>query len=184
MAVLRASVGFLTFLAAFDLKRTGAGSWQFGLVIGAGALGGFLGAVIAPRLRRVVKEETILAGSLLFPAVVTLFGARAFGNTAIGVVACAVSVGAASGRLAFDSLVQRDAPEAARGRTFARFETRFQLAWVGGAVIPAAIPHLPGRLGFLLLAVGLAFFGLSYFAAVRASRPAEAGELHLPPPTH
>jgi MFS-type transporter involved in bile tolerance (Atg22 family) len=182
MAVLRAAVGFLTFLAAFDLKRTHARPWQFGLVIGAGALGGLLGAIIAPRLRRVVKEETILAGSLLAPAVVALFGARAFGNTAIGVVACAVSVGAGCGRLAFDSLVQRDAPEAARGRTFARFETRFQLAWVGGAVIPAAIPGLPGRLGFLLLAVGLAFFGLSYFAAGRASRP--TGELYLPPPTH
>src|SRR5438067_3559130 len=169
MAVLRASVGFLTFLAAFDLKRSGARSWLFGLVIGAGAFGGFLGAVIAPRVRRAVREETILVGSLLVPAVVTLFGARAFGNTAIAVVACAVAVGAASGRLAFDSLVQRDAPEAARGRTFARFETRFQLAWVGGAVIPAAIPDLPGRLGFLLLAVGLAFFGLSYFGAVRAS---------------
>ncbi|MDQ1567814.1 MAG: hypothetical protein QOF96_2694 [Actinomycetota bacterium] len=181
MAVLRAAVGFLTFLAAFDLKRTHARPWQFGLVIGAGALGGFLGAIIAPRLRRVVKEETILAGSLLAPAVVALFGARAFGNTAIGVVACAVSVGAACGRLAFDSLVQRDAPEAARGRTFARFETRFQLAWVGGAVIPAAIPGLPGRLGFLLLAVGLAFFGLSYFGAVRADRGDR--ELHLPPPT-
>ena len=46
-------------------------------------------------------------------------------------------------------------------------------AWVGGAFIPAVIPRLPGRLGFLLLAVGLAFFGLSYLAAVRASRPAE-----------
>jgi len=170
MTVLRAAVGFLTFLAAFDLKRSGAKSWLFGLVIGAGALGGFLGAVVAPRLRRVVKEETILVGSLVVPAVVTLFGARAFGNTAIAVVACAVAVGAASGRLAFDSLVQRDAPEAARGRTFARFETRFQLAWVGGAFIPAAIPHLPGRLGFLILAVALAFFGLSYFAAVRAAR--------------
>src|SRR5438309_3564910 len=173
MAVLRAAVGFLTFLAAFDLKRTGAGSWQFGLVVGAGAFGGFLGAVIARRLRRVVKEETVLAGSLLFPAVVALFGARAFGNTAIGVVAGAVSVGAASGRLAFDSLVQRDAPEAARGRTFARFETRLPLAGVGGAVIPAASPDLPGRLGFLLLAVGLAFFGLSYFGAGRASRSTE-----------
>jgi len=162
MTVLRAAVGFLTFLAAFDLKRSHAASWLFGL-----------GAVIAPRLRRVMREETILVGSLLVPAVVTLFGARAFGNTAIGVVACAVAVGAASGRLAFDSLVQRDAPEAARGRTFARFETRFQLAWVGGAVIPAAIPDLPGRLGFLLLAVGLAFFGLSYFGAVRASRSTE-----------
>jgi MFS family permease len=173
MAVLRAAVGLLTFLAAFELKRRGAEPWQFGLVIGAGALGGFLGALIAPRLRRVIAEESILVGSLLFPAVVTLFGARAFGPTAIGVVAAAVSVGASCGRLAFDSLVQRDAPDAARGRTFARFETRFQLAWVGGAFIPAAVPRLPGRLGFLLLAVGLAFFGLSYFAAFRASRSPE-----------
>ena len=172
MTVLRAAVGFLTFLAAFELKRTHAKPWLFGLVIGAGALGGFLGAIIAPRLRRAVREETILVGSLLVPSVVAIFGARAFGHAAIGVVACAVAVGASSGRLAFDSLVQRDAPDAARGRTFAKFETRFQLAWVGGAFIPSAVPHLPGRLGFLLLAVGLAFFGLSYFAAVRASRSA------------
>jgi MFS-type transporter involved in bile tolerance (Atg22 family) len=174
MTVLRAAVGFHTFLAAFDLKRTHARPWLFGLVIGAGALGGFLGAVLAPRLRRAMREETILVGALLVPAVVAIFGAKAFGHTAIGVVACALAVGASAGRLAFDSLVQRDAPDAARGRTFARFETRFQLAWVGGAVIPAAIPNLPGRLGFLLLAVGLAFFGLSYLAAVRASRSSEA----------
>jgi MFS family permease len=180
MTVLRAAVGFLTFLAAFELKRTHAKPWLFGLVIGAGALGGFLGAIIAPRLRRAVREETILVGSLLVPSVVAIFGARAFGHTAIGVVACAVAVGASSGRLAFDSLVQRDAPDAARGRTFAKFETRFQLAWVGGAFIPAAIPHLPGRLGFLLLAVGLAFFGLSYFAAVRASRSAAGSAEILP----
>jgi len=174
MAVLRAAVGFLTFLAAFELKRINAEPWLFGLVIGAGAFGGFLGALIAPRLRRAVREETILVAALLVPAVVTIFGARGFGQTAIGVVACAVSVGAASGRLAFDSLVQRDAPEAARGRTFAKFETRFQLAWVGGAFIPAVIPGHWGRLGFLLLAVALTFFGLSYLAAVRASRSTSA----------
>jgi MFS family permease len=180
MTVMRAAVGFLTFLAAFELKRTHAKPWLFGLVIGAGALGGFLGAIIAPRLRRAVREETMLVGSLLVPSVVAIFGARAFGHAAIAVVACAVAVGASSGRLAFDSLVQRDAPDAARGRTFAKFETRFQLAWVGGAFIPAAIPHLPGRLGFLLLAVGLAFFGLSYFAAVRASRSATGSAEILP----
>jgi hypothetical protein len=78
-------------------------------------------------------------------------------------------MGASAGRLAFDSLVQRDAPDAARGRTFARFETRFQLAWVAGAFIPAALP-IRGRLGFLILAVGLGFAGLSYLAGVRASR--------------
>ena len=181
MAVLRAAVGFLTFMAAFELKRNGAKPWLFGLVIGAGAFGGFVGAVIAPRLRRAVQEETILVGSLLAPSVVAIFGARAFGNTAIAVVACAVAVGASSGRLAFDSLIQRDAPDATRGRTFAKFETRFQLAWVAGAFIPAAVPHLPGRLGFLLLAVGLAFFGLSYLATVRASKSGSASSAEILP---
>ena len=176
MAVLRAAAGFLTFLAAFALKRSDAPPWLFGVVISAGAFGGFLGALVAPRIRRAVREEAILVGSLLAPAVVTLFGARTFGHTAIGVVAGAVAVGAAAGRLAFDSLVQRDAPDAARGRTFARFETRFQLAWVAGAVIPTAIP-MPGRLGFFILAVALAFFGLSYLAAFRASKTASAEAL-------
>ena len=43
------------------------------------------------------------------------------------------------GKLAFDSIVQRDAPDANRGRSFARFETRFQVIWVLGAFIPVAV---------------------------------------------
>jgi hypothetical protein len=171
MAVLRAGVGFLTFLLAFSLKRRREPSWLFGAVIAAGAVGGLIGAVVAPRLRQRVKEETILVGSLLVPSVITLFGARHFGRLSMAVVAVAVSAGAAAGRLAFDSLVQRDAPEAARGRTFARFETRFQMAWVGGAFVPVGLPlPLPDRLGLAGLAVALGFAGLSYLAAGRAAR--------------
>jgi MFS family permease len=169
MALLRAGVGFLTFVAAFALKRSHEPAWLFGLVVAAGAAGGLVGAVLAPPLRRRVREEAILIGALLLPAVVAIFGARGFSPVGVAVVAAAVSVGAAAGRLAFDSLVQRDAPDAARGRTFARFETRFQLAWVAGAFVPAAAP-IPGRLGFLILAIGLGFAGLSYLAGVRASR--------------
>jgi hypothetical protein len=171
MGVLRAGVGFLTFVVAFALKRGHEPPWFFGLVLAAGALGGLIGAVAAPPLRRRLREETILVAALLLPAVVGIFGARGFSRIGVAVVACAVSVGASAGRLAFDSLVQRDAPDAARGRTFARFETRFQLAWVAGAFVPAALP-IPGRLGFLILAVGLGFAGLSYLAGVRASRVA------------
>ena len=173
MAVLRAGVGFLTFFVAFSLRTRREPSWLFGAVIAAGAVGGLIGAVVAPWLRQRVKEEAILVGSLLVPAVVTVFGARNFGRVSMAVVAAAVSVGAAAGRLAFDSLVQRDAPDAARGRTFARFETRFQLAWVAGALLPVTLP-LPDRLGLLTLAVGLGFAGLSYMAAVRAARSALA----------
>ena len=40
-------------------------------------------------------------------------------------------------KLAFDSIVQRDAPDANRGRSFAKFETRFQIIWVVGALLRA-----------------------------------------------
>jgi MFS family permease len=169
MALLRAGVGFLTFVVAFALKRSHEPAWFFGVVLAAGAAGGLVGAVLAPPLRRRVREEAILVAALLLPAVVGIFGARGFSQVGVAVVAAAVSVGAAAGRLAFDSLVQRDAPDAARGRTFARFETRFQLAWVAGALIPVAVP-IPGRPGFLILAIGLGFAGLSYLAGVRAGR--------------
>ena len=42
-------------------------------------------------------------------------------------------------RLSFESIVQREGPEANRGQAFARFETRFQLGWVVAAVIPVVL---------------------------------------------
>jgi hypothetical protein len=171
MAVLRGAVGFLTFLVAFALKRQRQPAWFYGVVIASGAVGGLVGALIAPRLRRRVREEAILAGSLLVPALVAVFGIRGEGRPAFAVVSAVVSVGAAAGRLAFDSLVQRDAPDAVRGRTFARFETRFQLAWVAGALVPVAVA-VPGRLGFLILTLGMGIAGISYWAGVRAARVA------------
>ena len=56
---------------------------------------------------------------------------------------------------AFDSIVQRDAPDANRGRSFARFETRFQLVWVIGALIPIVVP-IPAELGFVLIVAAVA----------------------------
>lgn len=169
MAVLRGGVGFLTFLLAFLLKQAGQPAWFFGVVLVASAVGGFLGVVITPVLRRRIKEETILASSLVVPAVVALFSARNGGRTGAVAIAFAVAVGAAAGRIAFDSLLQRDGPEHLRGRAFARFETRFQLAWVAGALVPVALLEwLTKRSGFFLLALLLGFGGLSYVAGLRA----------------
>ena len=76
---------------------------------------------------------------------------------------------AATARISFDSLLQRDGPEHLRGRAFARFETRFQLVWVAGALIPVALLDvLTVRTGFFILAVALAFAGLSYIGALRS----------------
>ncbi len=66
-------------------------------------------------------------------------------------------------------MLQRDGPEHLRGRAFARFETRFQLAWCAGALIPVALLDvLTRRSGFFLLALVLGFAGLSYVGGLRA----------------
>ncbi|MGH2795659.1 MAG: MFS transporter, partial [Actinomycetota bacterium] len=52
----------------------------------------------------------------------------------------AVGVVSSSTRLGFEALVQREAPEAVRGRAFARFETLFQVMWVIGAALPTVAP--------------------------------------------
>jgi hypothetical protein len=107
-----------------------------------------------------------LAGSLVVPSVPLVFAARAYGRGALIAAATAVAAASACGRLAFDSLLQRDGTDVARGRAFARFETRFQLLWVVGGVVAVIFPS-DGRWGIFLVALVLLFAGLSYVGAVR-----------------
>ena len=95
-----------------------------------------------------------------------VFAARSSGRPSLSIAAFAIAGGAACGRLVFDSLVQRDAPDAARGRAFARFETRFQIVWVVGGVLAVSY-HWKERGGLFLLALVLLFAGLTYFGAAR-----------------
>lgn len=171
MGVLRGGVGFLTFLVAFELKRQHQPTWFFGAAIAAGALGGLVAVLLAPWLRRKTREELMLVGSLLAPAIVGLLAARSSGRWSFMLMSFVVAVGAGAGRVGFDSLVQRDGPDELRGRDFARFETRFQLTWVIGALIPVALLEvMNARLGFVVLAIVLGFAGLSYLAGLRAVR--------------
>ena len=162
-AARRAS-GFLAFFAAFALKGD--------LVRARGRARGECGRRLPRGGRRAGAAPVGARGgdprrSLVLPAVFALLGAL-FGD-AIGfvVAAFALAVGAAAGRLGFDSVLQRDGPDAVRGRAFARFETRFQLVWVVGGML-GLIPS-PSRSGLLVLAVVLGFAAFSYVAALRAA---------------
>jgi hypothetical protein len=172
MAVLRGVVGFLVFLVAFAFRRDHAPAWWYGLVLAASMAGSFLGAALAPRLRRRFPEERILAGSVLAVALVGAGAAQVGGRPSVAVLAGILGVAAATGKLAFDSIVQRDAPDAVRGRTFARFETRFQLVWVAGAAIPVVIPISSWvGMGLISAVCGAAFilYVLGLTAAHRAA---------------
>lgn len=169
MGLIRGIVGFLTFLLLFDLRDEDA--WQMVVVIVCSGIGALIGALIAPVLRRSYAEEKMLMAMLGLAGTSAVLSAWAGGLASAAVLAGAIAVASASGRLAFDSLVQRDAPDANRGRSFARFELRFQTVWVVGAVIPVLVT-IPLRIGFLVVAGVAAFALFSYVAGQRAAQRA------------
>lgn len=192
MGYVRGVVGFLTMLLAFELRggvdpgptaagleighrlrdvlgadrielaSGGAPTWHFGVVLVAMGVGGLAGAITSPHLRRVVREERILAGVLGAVGVVGTLAALIGGLIGAMLAAAVVAVAGQMGKQAFDAIVQRDAPEANLGRSFSRFESRFQLVWVVGALIPVVVP-IPARLGFLFVALLSAFAAISYW---------------------
>jgi hypothetical protein len=99
-----------------------------------------------------------------------VFAARDYGRVSLVAAAATVAAATACGRVAFDSLLQRDGAESVRGRAFARFETRFQLVWVAGGVGAVVFPG-GGRGGIFIVAVVLLFAGLSYVGAFRRVVP-------------
>jgi MFS family permease len=169
MALIRGTVGFLTLLILFWVKTTGQSVVMYGIAGAAAAVGNVGGVVLAPALRKHLREETILAGAAIIAGAIALITARAGNFVSLSVMAFVIAVAAAAGRLAFDSLVQRDAPDAARGRVFARYETRFQAVWVLGALIPVTIT-LSNQLGLFVIAVVALGAGITYVVGLRNLR--------------
>jgi MFS family permease len=159
-------------IAGFPTVGTGhattAPAWHFGAVLVASVAGALLGAVAAPRLRQMFNEERILVGTLILVAGGGFACALQGGLLASAGCALFVGVGASAGRLAFDAIVQRDAPDANFGRSFAGFETRFQLLWVIGAFLPVIVP-IPARLGFVVVAGAAGFGAFAYWTASKRS---------------
>ncbi len=192
MGYVRGVVGFLTMLLAFELRggidpgpegvgveaghrirealgqlrlnleTGGAPKWHYVVVLITLGIGGLVGAVASPRLRKSIREERILAGVLGGVAFFNVLAALAGGVVGAMLASFSVAVAGQAGKQSFDAIVQRDAPKANLGRSFSRFESRFQLVWVFGALIPVVV-RLPSQIGFSLIAVASAFAAVSYW---------------------
>ena len=189
MATIRGIVGFVFFVLVFEFVRselpdlsgigTAAGAavkyaLGFELVEDPGlpwykaaipfalwGLGGFLGNVIAPRLPRRFTEENILAGSVAAIGLAAVAAIWAGGLSGAALVALVVGTAASAAKLAFDSLVQRDAPGANHGAAFGRFETTFQIAWVVGSLIAViGSEFIALRVSFLIIAIAAIAIGV------------------------
>jgi hypothetical protein len=173
MSVLKAIVGFLTFLLAFDLRRAHAALFWYGLALGASTAGAVAGVLIVPRARRLFSEQQVLTLAVWLVAMGATMAAAVGGIVIQAALAFLIGVAGAAGKPSFDALVQRYVPVSAQGRAFARFETKLQLVWVLGALIPvvAAIPLVAGD---IVIAAVAAVAALSYLTGRRAVRYLES----------
>lgn len=152
MMILRGVIGFLFFHVAFWLRDERAGTAWFGLAIGLSSLAIMIANTVAPLLRRFMSERKMMMFAYLAIGVTGVIAGVVGGITA-GIILIAVTNGMGSvGRLAFESVIQREAPDVNRARVFVRYETRNQLAWVGFGLI-AVVLTLPGAVGFAFVGV-------------------------------
>jgi hypothetical protein len=173
----RAAGGFVLFLLAFSLRRRGVSTAGLGLLLAGVGVGAVVGAFVVPRIARTLREEGLLALGLVISAVTSLLLATRVGVLTAGLAGLVMGGATAAARLGFESLVQRDVPVGVRGTTITRSEAAFQLAWVGGAVVPVALP-LPTDPALLGLGAACALATAVYLAGLMRQRN---GGVPLPP---
>ncbi|MGD0083675.1 MAG: MFS transporter [Acidimicrobiales bacterium] len=139
MTVLRASFGFLTFFLAFALKNLHSATWWYGVILLASGIGGLIGSMSVPTIRRYLSEQQLLSVALVATALVAVITAIMGTLSAQPILAFAVGLSSTAAKPAFDSIAQTYVPPAALGRAFGRFETQLQLAWVLAALIAVKV---------------------------------------------
>ncbi len=184
MSALRFVVGFLTFAILFDFRSFeavvdgeivhGRPNLWYGVAAISAQAGYLLGSGLAPVFRRKLTEEYLVLVGVAFSCVMAGIASMTSGLGGAALLAFAVGSTASLAKQGFDSLVQRDAPDANRGRSFAKFESRFQLVWVLGAAIPVIVP-IPQRAAFVTITLVCLFAGVSYTFGYRQIRAAAAG---------
>jgi MFS family permease len=153
---LRLLSGFLTMYMAFLLRQHPLPGWEhrttllMGVVIGAAGLGNTIGIALGSVLRRISPKVTVVV-VLLVDAAMAVVAAIFYGLVAATLLGLSAGLCQAIGKLALDSTIQRDVPEAFRTSAFARSETLLQLSWVVGGFIGIALPLIP-RVGLSVLA--------------------------------
>lgn len=139
MLAIRGAVGFFLFTLAFTLRLDSQPAFVYGLAATAYGLGAFAGHSVTSLLRTRFREQQLIGVAIAAPAVFVAVGILGVSIPLLLVIAAMVGLSTTLGRNAFDALLQRRAPEALLGRAGARYETRFQLAWVVGGILATPI---------------------------------------------
>ena len=146
---------------------------QLTLVVGFGAVGFGLAAALtpafAPRLGPRRWILTCLMLGALGQIVLTISPTRPWLYSAAVIVSFAVQ----GGKIAVDTIVQRDTDDAFRGRAFTLYDVAYNIAFIGSAFVAAACLPTTGYSRVVEGALAVAYLVVAVIYASSPSRPAE-----------
>ena len=174
MRLMRGLVGLMFFHLAFWLRDQKAGTVWFGFAVSLASMGTMTANAVAPLVRRRLREETMIIAALAAVGIGGFVCTWIGGVTGGVILVATVNAFAATCKLAYEAVVQSDAPDANRARAFASFETQFQLAWVGAGLIPVVL-ELPGEFGFFVVGLVGCVGTLLFVLRMRAARRSRGG---------
>ncbi|MEP7765740.1 MFS transporter [Sanguibacter sp. 25GB23B1] len=137
----------LAFVASILISRNlldggvsgggGSGIGTFALVLVATSVGFALAVVLTPTLARHTGPQGWIVLCLVLAAVSQ--AVLAVSMTLVTLLACAVPLGLAAqgAKIAVDTIVQRDTPDAYRGRAFALYDVLYNTGFIGAAALAA-----------------------------------------------
>jgi MFS family permease len=135
---------FHAIFILYATKELGVAPGTLGIALGAGAVGGILGALIAPRLEQALGiGRSVVVGSVLFPAPLVLVPLASGSELQLGVILGAAEFFSSVGVMIFDvsaaSMIFLRTPDRIRARTagtfrFVNYGIRPIGALLGGAL--------------------------------------------------
>jgi MFS family permease len=135
---------FWAIFVLYATKELGVAPGTLGVALGAGAVGGILGALVAPRLERAIGiGRSMMVGSVLFPAPLILVPIASGSELQLGVILAVAEFFSSVGVMIFDvsaaSMTFLRTPDRLRARTagtfrFVNYGIRPIGALLGGAL--------------------------------------------------
>ncbi len=179
MAAARLLYGMM-FVAAILISRhilSTPGSAEsaikhFTLVLGFAAIGFGLAAILTPAFAHKVDRHQWIVACLLFGAVGQTMLAISSSSWALLSAAIIVSFSVQGGKIAVDTIVQRDTDDAFRGRAFALYDVAYNTAFISAAVVGAIVLPDNGYSHAVMATVAVAYV-VAAFTYARSPRKAQ-----------
>jgi len=149
---------------------------HFTMVLGFAAAGFGLAAIITPAFAHTVNRHTWIVTCLLLGAVGQTLLAISSSAWALLSAAVIVSFSVQGGKIAVDTIVQRDTDDEFRGRAFALYDVAYNTAFISAALVGALVLPANGYSHAVMGVLVLAYIAtaVAYWFAPRAAKPADS----------